>query len=368
MDRRRKFFHARAAVFPLSLLSLLIFLCFFLARGWPGEAPLISREVHWAVTAEKFELALERLRLGKKARRRFPVVLSHGLFVNNLFLNLDEGHSLGRYLAGEGFDVWNLSLRGIGRSLDPLKGGRKSWTLDDMIDKDLPAVIGYVRAESHSEKVIWVGYDTGALLAYGYVEKTGGSGLGALVAIAAPVTFNHPEQAPMQKLLKLEESPLLKKAFLYLNGPFLGRILIPLVPGVERLFYNPENMAEETKAKWLEEALAPVNPGVLDQLLRMIKRGEFVSADGRFSYRRNLGRIRVPLLLVGGEKDPLAPPESVRLVQRAVRSADRALRIFGPGSNGSLAYGHVDLILGRKAREEVFPVIARWLKQRDEAR
>lgn len=363
----RESFRSRRLV-RLRFLFLLLFLCFSLARGWSGEAPFVSREVHWAVTAEKFELALERLRLGKKPRYRFPVVLSHGFFVNNLFLNLDEEHSLGRYLAREGFDVWNLSLRGIGRSLDPLKEGPKRWTLDDMIDKDLSAVIRYVREESRSAKISWIGYEMGALLAYGYVEKKGGSGLAALVAIGAPVTFDHPEQAPMKKLLKLEESPRLKKAFLYLNGPFLGRIFIPLAPGIEGLFYNPENMSEEIKAKWLEETLAPVNPGMWDHLLRMIRKGEFVSADGAYNYRRNLGRIRVPLLLIGGEKDALAPPEALRLIQRSVKSSERSLRVFGPRAKDSLAYGHVDLILGKKAREEVFPVIARWLKQRDEGR
>jgi len=366
VDGRSKLFPDRADLIRVEFLFFLfLLLCLPLASGWCGEVVFVSREVHWAVTAEKFELALERLRLGKKARYRVPVVLSHGFFLNNLFLNLDEEHSLGRYLAREGFDVWNLSLRGIGRSLDPLKGGAKSWTLDDMIDKDVPAVIRYVREESRSANVSWIGYEMGGLLAYGYVEKKGGLGLGALAAIAAPVTFDHPEQAPMKKLLKLEESPLLKKTFLNLNGPFLGRILIPLVPGIERLFYNPENIAEEIKAKWLEEALAPINPGVLDHLLRMIKQGEFVSANGSFSYRRNLGKIQVPLLLVGGGDDPLAPPESMRLIHRAVKSADRTVRIFGPRSKDSAAYGHVDLILGKKAREEVFPVIARWLKQRD---
>ncbi|MBI2358323.1 MAG: alpha/beta fold hydrolase, partial [Deltaproteobacteria bacterium] len=260
------------------LLLFVSLLSFPVSRGLCGETPFVSREMHWAVTTEKFELALERLRPGNTVRYRVPVVLSHGFFVNNLFLNLDEEYSLGRYLAREGFDVWNLSLRGIGRSLDPLKGGPKSWTLDDMIDKDLSAVIRYVREESRSAKVRWIGYDMGALLAYGYVEKKGGSGLAALVAIGAPVTFDHPEQAPMKRLLKLEESPLLKKAFLSLNGPFLGRILIPLAPGLAEIFYNPENIVEEIKSKWLEETLAPIHPGILDHLLRMIKQGEFVSA------------------------------------------------------------------------------------------
>ncbi len=169
----------------------------------------------------------------------------------------------------------------------------------------------------------------------------------------------------MKRLLQLEESPTLKKIFLYLNGPFLGRLLIPLVPKVEEIFYNQENIEDEVKKKLLEVALADISPGVLDHLLLMIRRGEFVSAKGDFSYRKNLAKIRLPVLMIGGEKDRLAPPEAIRAVHRAVLSKDRTLRIFGPGSKDSAAYGHFDLILGKKAREEIFPVSGRWLKRRD---
>ena len=354
---------------PISLKTFLIFLLIAIFFPVPvvlaGEGAAVYREQHWAVTAEKFELALERLRVGKKTRIQSPIVLVHGLFVNSLFFNLDEEQSLARYLAKEGFDVWNLSLRGTGRSLGPLKGGAKSWTLDDIIEKDISAVIRYVQKESRNSQVIWVGYEMGGLLAYGYLEKKASPGLAALVTIGAPVTFNHPQQEPMKRLLKLEESPALKKIFLYLNSPFLGSYLIPLIPKMEEFFYNRENIEEEIKEKFLANALAEINPGILDHLLRIIQRGEFVSAEGNFSYRKNLAKIQLPLLLIGGEKDQVAPPEAIRTVYRAVGSTDRTLRILGPRSKNSAAYGHIDLILGKKAKEEVFSVISRWLKQRD---
>ena len=354
---------------PISLKTFLIFLLIAIFFPVPvvlaGEGAAVYREQHWAVTAEKFELALERLRVGKKTRIQSPIVLVHGLFVNSLFFNLDEEQSLAQYLAKEGFDVWNLSLRGTGRSLGPLKGGPKNWSLDDIIDRDLSAVIRYVQKEVGSSKVICLGYEMGGLLLYGYLERKGDSGVAALVTIGAPVTFNHPQQEPMKRLLSLEGSPTLKKLFLFLNAPFFGRWLVPLVPKIERLFYNPENIEEEVKAKLLEDALTEINPGVLDQVLLMIKRGEFVSAKEDFSYRKNLAKIHLPAFFIGGEGDMLAPPEAIRLVYRGVSSKDRTLRLFGPRAKDSAAYGHVDLILGKRAQKEVFPVIGRWLKQRD---
>jgi len=359
LETSRRGFIVKAFLFPLFCVLISF------SGAASEEAAFISRKLHWAVTEEKFELALERLHLGKKARHNVPVILCHGLVVNNHFMNLSEKHSLAKYLAREGFDVWNLSLRGIGRSLNPLKGGPKSWTLDDMIENDLPAVISYVRKENGSSRVFWVGYELGALLLYGYLEKKGSSGITGLVSIGAPVTFSHPQQEPMKKLLKLDEKPTWKKIFLYLNTPTLGRWLIPLVPKLERIFYNPENMEDGIKARLLEVALAKTNPGVLDHLLLMIKQGEFVSADGDFNYRKNLSKIRIPILLIGGEKDALAPPEAMRIVHRGVGSKDRTLKIFGAKPKESAAYGHLDLILGKKAKEEIFPVVGRWLKRRD---
>lgn len=346
--------------------AFLIFLsfCFFASSLIAADVPSLTRELHWAVTSEKFELALERLRVGKKSRYPTPVLLCHGVFVNSSLFNFGEDSGLARFLAQEGFDVWNLSLRGSGRSLKPLKGGPKSWTLDDMIEKDVPAVIRYVLKESRSRSVIWLGYEMGGLLAYGYLAKKGETALAALVTIGSPTTFIHPEQEPIKNLLRLEDSPTLKKVFLYLNTPFLARLFIPLVPKIEDLFYNRDNVEDEIKEKVLDEMLLEISPGVLDHLLVIIRRGEFVSANGEFSYRKNLSGIRIPILLIGGEGDKLSPPEAIRTVYKAVGSADRTIRVFGPRSKDSLAYGHIDLILGKRAREELFPVIGRWLRPR----
>ncbi|MBI4525738.1 MAG: alpha/beta fold hydrolase [Deltaproteobacteria bacterium] len=346
------------------VLRLLCILFVVPIEGTAGETPRVVRDLHWAVTEEKFELAMERLRSEKQDAQSPAVILSHGLFVNSRFLNLDGEHSLARYLVGEGFDVWNLSSRGTGRSLDPLKGGPKRWNLDDMIEKDLPAVIRYVQKETGNSKVSWVGYEAGGLLLYGYLTKKKGAGIAAGITLGAPVTFHHDEQEPMKRLLKLDESPTLKKIFLYLNAPMLCKFLIPLVPKIAGIFFNPDNVDDEILQKALDEALTEINPGVLDHLLLMIRKGEFVSADGNFSYRKSMAGTRTPLLVLGGEHDRLAPPEAMRAVYRSLAPQDRALRIFGPRAKDSAAYGHFDLILGNKSPEEVYPVVGKWLKQK----
>jgi predicted alpha/beta hydrolase len=234
------------AVVIKNLFSIAACLCLLLSASAPGagESPTISREVHWAVTEEKFELAMDRLRAVPKPRHRVPVVLASGLFVNSRFLDLTEEHSLAGYLAREGFDVWNLSYRGSGRSLPPLRGGPEIWTLDDMIDRDLIAVNRYIRTETKRRELSWVGFEMGGLLLYGYLAKRGDPAVN-LVALGAPVAFNYAAQEPMKRLLSLEDHPTLKKLLLQLNAPFLGRLVVPLVPQIEALLYNPENVEAE---------------------------------------------------------------------------------------------------------------------------
>ncbi|HWP58723.1 MAG TPA: alpha/beta fold hydrolase [Candidatus Acidoferrales bacterium] len=324
----------------------------------------IERELHWVVTREKFELAIERLRATQNRDTQPLVILSHGLLVNSAFLNLDDEHSFARYLARAGFDVWNLSFRGTGRSLAPLKNPPKRWDLDAFIEQDIPQVIRFVVKESKKPRAAWVGYELGGMLLYGYLAQKKDPAIAALVTIAAPLTFAEPEQKPIKNLLELNDRPTLKNFLLYLNAPFLMRLALPVIPKLERLFYNPDNLDPQTKEKLLEEALADINPGVLDHLLLMIEREEMVSARNGFRYREHLKRIQLPVLLVGGGDDSLAPPKALQQIHARLGSADRTLRIFGGKSRRETSYGHFDLILGRDAKKEVFPFIGQWLKKK----
>ena len=89
-------------------------------------------------------------------------------------------------------------------------------------------------------------------------------------------------------------------------------------------------------------------------MITTVERDEFVSADGSVSYREALSDIRVPVLLIGGAADPIAPPEALKTVYSELASEDRDLMLFWSDPEEDTRYGHFDLILGRKARKEVF--------------
>ena len=323
----------------------------------------VTWERHWAVTDKRFEISAKRFRLSRNVRHPRPVILIHGLLVDSRFLEFGRA-SLAEYLAEAGFDVWNLSLRGTGRSLNPLGWGNKPWTLDDILKDDLPAVIEYVRKTTRTSQVFVVGYELGGVLAFAHVGTAAEHGVAGVVGIAAPMTFHSREQDRLDILLRLDRQPTLRNALLHWSSSAVNRLLF-MVPGFREVFYNPGNMDPEVARQLLETLLIPVNPGVLEQLITIVEKDELVSADGATSYRDALSRIRIPVLLVGGAADPIAPPEALKTVYSELSSEDRDLMIFWSDSDEDTSYGHFDLILGRNAREEVFPLIRRWLELQD---
>jgi hypothetical protein len=68
------------------------------------------------------------------------------------------------------------------------------------------------------------------------------------------------------------------------------------------------------------------------------------------------------VLLVAGPRDPLVPAGTLEqtlavLEQARPRASLLASRISGLSAN----YGHLDLLLGRNARRDIYPFIAAWL-------
>jgi hypothetical protein len=82
------------------------------------------------------------------------------------------------------------------------------------------------------------------------------------------------------------------------------------------------------------------------------------------SYAKNLDKFVSPLLAIAGGGDTLAPPEEVKHVACSVGSTDVTFHEFSKMADYSEDYGHLDLNLGRNAKEEVYPVIYEWLRER----
>jgi pimeloyl-ACP methyl ester carboxylesterase len=77
-------------------------------------------------------------------------------------------------------------------------------------------------------------------------------------------------------------------------------------------------------------------------------------------YRKPLAGVRLPMMLVAGSKDLLAPPLAVARAQEHLGGPVK-LVVAGRGHGFAEDYGHADLVLGRRAPDEIFPLVEAFL-------
>ena len=87
------------------------------------------------------------------------------------------------------------------------------------------------------------------------------------------------------------------------------------------------------------------------------------AAGEPLAYARGFEEVDIPLLVIAGDHDVLAQPADARACYEGSGSSDRTLVVFDKFNN-QVHWGHVDLILGRKAPEETWPVLLKWLESR----
>jgi hypothetical protein len=88
----------------------------------------------------------------------------------------------------------------------------------------------------------------------------------------------------------------------------------------------------------------------------------FRSIDQRRDYRGHMGEIAVPTLCVAGNKDRIAPPNTVKDAYELIGAHDKKLVVASHGQGYDANYGHLDLVIGPMAMKEIFPVVREWLE------
>jgi len=373
-----------------------------------GRRGGVDYETFKVKTSDGWELALRRyMPHGRVAAN--PVVLCHGLGANAYVMDFGrpgskkwERYSLAHYLysGGDGdlkFEVWVAELRGRNGSatFSPLLHPRKyNWCIDDYIEKDMPAIINFVRTHGRKggrkPRIFWVGKSMGGMIAYAYGEEIKKDFAG-VVTLSSPVAFEYMGNE-LPYLLKT-----LRRAYPRRRGVPLAWLRwvrrLGMMGALKKMMVNQKNIAPSILKDYIEKGMDniissrvfshfgiflnhrnfcryPRNPWLYDAF-RSIPMLERYFAP--HSYKYNLRKFDVPLLAIAGGGDRTAPPEEVRYAYENVGSRDREYVIFRKGEEihgikCRADYGHMDLTAGRRVREVVYPVIYRWLVKRTRKR
>jgi pimeloyl-ACP methyl ester carboxylesterase len=291
-----------------------------------------------------------------------PLILMHGFGQNRYAWHLTD-RSFANYLAREGFDVFNLDLRGHGRSRR--LGARSSSSVDEYIREDLPAALAEALALSGHVRAFVIGHSLGGIIACAAASELCDT-LAGIVAIGSPYRFGRGSLTltTLSRIVGvLTEWGLLKATQGQLPIKLVGRWM-----HLYRLVWDSRYLPIPVRA-WAPGAFEPrlleeyllrsfdsASLGTLVQMTRLAVTGELRSLDGQTDYGAAFERCDVPLLVIAGAHDLLAPPPSVRPAYDRSRARDKTYRV--------LPCGHADLLIGRDAPSSTWPLVGGWLRER----
>ena len=126
-------------------------------------------EEHDITTQDGFMLKLHRITVPGEdeavSKRRYPVLMLHGLLQCSAAYLTSGDHSLAFFLVKTGHDVW-LGNNRCGfipkhKSFGPLDLRMWSWRIQEMGVFDLPCMVDYVRSNRQVEKIAYVAHSQG---------------------------------------------------------------------------------------------------------------------------------------------------------------------------------------------------------------
>lgn len=319
-------------------------------------------ESHRATTDDGWEISLTRYR-AKGEKKGLPIVLCHGISANERNMDLDDTISMARWFASQGRDAWTMSLRGTGKSdsIDEAKGRKAPIQFDDYWRHDLPAVVQYVKVVSQAEAIDYAGHSMGGMVLYAYLSQ-GGQGIHAAATLGSPTRLDW--GTSLEALIKTVGPSLIVEKWLIPSD--VGAALAAPFQGVvddgpfQRLFYIGGTTELVEWQRLMVYGTAPVSGGTALQLLESMQTGRFLSADKKIDLRAAMSSISTPVLVIAGRLDRIAAAPAVKDGYRALGGPKQWLLITQ--ANGAHAeYGHMDLVIGTHAAEDVWKPLLEFL-------
>jgi len=255
-----------------------------------------------------------------------------GLFADSRFYLNSRGLGPARFFVDHGFSALLAELRGHGGSRAP--SGAAPWSFDEHATEDLPALVAEL-ASSATRPAFVLAHSFGGYL--------------TLAALGL-----RPElQAALAGVVVLGSA-----VNDYSDGGFGKRLALPAAAWISRV-------TGAFPARRLRLGSSDESSLLMQQFASWAKRRAFDSRDGRIDYFRALERVKLPVFAGVGSADRFhASPTRARALFERLGSEQKTFVVFGPGGGPSRAFGHIDLVRGVAAEQEVLPRILEWLNAR----
>lgn len=332
------------------------------------EAPRRYR----ALTRDGWRLALYRYSTPRGSHRT-PVILCHGMSSNRWNMDGPGRTSMARYLARKGYDVWVVELRGAGRSMRPNWWNQKAydWRFEDYVYHDAPAVLRVVLRETGAEKVHWVGHSMGGMIAYALLMGPVQTKIASAVTLASPTMseVGHPMLdfgLPFRSLLRFAPSRVPIGLASRLGAPWALLIHWLFQRPIAELGFHAGSLDPASLRALMFLAIDDLPASLLREFARWYETKAMSDRYAMFDFTEHLERVSAPLFIIAGGKDELTPARDLEYVYDHIASRDKAFRVIGKEHGFAHDYSHADLVLGKHAPDDVYPLILEWLDARRE--
>jgi len=327
------------------------------------EVATVHRDEQFDVVVEKWllpgevNLALTR-RFQPSGATRSPVLLVHG-FAQNRFTWHTSRRSWATCLARAGFDVWNLELRGHGRSRTEGQLGAEAFS--DYVD-DVVRV-----ARALPRRTFMVGHSLGGAAIYGATTVLHGTARAPLGTVGIGAVYGFGQGNPFLKAAGVvthtlsEHVPALSKV--QVRSHAIGKVLNRMYGLTDVIGYTvpvsgwwPGSIEPEILEERLAVGFDWTSVRVWQEMARW-------AATGEFDYDEAWQSTDVPLFVVLGDKDHLLPPRDGRVAYDRSGSTDKTVLTLSNWEH-EVHWGHLDLVLGRLAPVHVWPRVEAWMVAR----
>lgn len=292
-------------------------------------------------------------------RFQTPLVLFPYLGISRPYIfDLRPGESFAEFLYEQGVPFY-LCDWGVFGPEDRDMG------MDDVIGDMIPSLIGQAVRHSGAEAVTAFGYCMGVPMTASAIASNPGLPVKNYLSMVGPIDFSIGEFPRMTddnfdvdaivETFDMMPAEFIRSGFKMLNP--MGDL-----NQAQSLLQNVTNpqwlVGYKAMNRWASEWL-PLPKQFYRQWVRHFYQGNELF-EGTFRVLGetiNLRDLTMPVLCVGASRDDIVPAASARALIDSVGSTDKQFL--------ELEGGHISVIAGRRAQQQVWPALLEWLKAHD---
>lgn len=317
-----------------------------------GQTP---KEVIWTKNKAK----LYRYQPAVKKTNKVPILMIYALINKPYILDLYPGNSLIEHLTNKGHDVYLIDWGTAGHEDRDMK-------LDDYIVDYIPRAVNKVLKTSKAKDITLLGYCMGGTMTAVFTALYPQLPIRNLILMTSPIDFK--DAGHYSNWLDKRYFQLDKLVDTLGNIPFelidfgnkllnpISNVVGPYVSLADRVENEDFVLNWKLMQKWLNDGVPFPGESYRQWIRDFYQENKLINDQLVVRGRKvELSNIKANLLNISATKDNIVSPQQIAPLNDKVSSKNKTLHV--------VETGHVSVVTGRKAINEIHPYIEKWITE-----